>query len=113
MALLIVGTALSGCCVSGIGCSTPTASGGPTATSGGQIAWDGLGEAPTANDEPSEEKRPKRKAARNRDTTAGSPSVASARSEAKSQYEDWTRLPNEDREADAKIARQIKICRDC
>ena len=45
MVLLVAGSALSGCCVSGTGCST-------TATAGAPIAWDGLGEPPTANDAP-------------------------------------------------------------
>ena len=43
MVLLVAGCALTGCCVSGTGCST-------TATAGAPIAWDGLGEQPTAND---------------------------------------------------------------
>ena len=38
---------------------------------------------------------------------------APPRAEAKSRYDEWTRLPNEDPEADAKLARQIKICRNC
>jgi hypothetical protein len=115
--LLVAGTALSGCCMSGTGCSGPTAAGGP-------IAWDGLGEAPTANDEPGEQKRPKRRtAARNREIILGplndaSPKDATSRdslpkSDAKAQYDAWTRLPNEDPEADAKLARQLKICRNC
>jgi hypothetical protein len=43
MVLLVAGAALTGCCASGTGCATPTA--------GAPIAWDGLGEAPTANDD--------------------------------------------------------------
>ena len=64
LVLLVAGTALTGCCASGTGCSTQTA--------GAPIAWDGLGEPPTANDEPGEEKRPaKRKTARNREIILG------------------------------------------
>ena len=117
--LFVAGIALSGCCLSGTGCSAPTAAGGP-------IAWDGLGEAPTANGEPAgeTEKHPKRKtAARNREIILGplndaSPKDAASKeslpkADAKAQYDAWTRLPNEDPEADAKLARQLKICRNC
>jgi hypothetical protein len=39
---------------------------------GAPVAWDGLGDAPTANDEPGQEKRPqKRKTARNREIILG------------------------------------------
>ena len=64
MVLLVAGSALTGCCASGTGCATPTA--------GAPIAWDGLGEPPTANDAPGEEKRPaKRRTARNREIILG------------------------------------------
>jgi hypothetical protein len=106
MVLLVAGTALAGCCVSGTGCSTPTG--------GAPIAWDGLGEAPTANDVPGEEKQPaRRKPARNRQVILGPMNGASAQSEAKAQYDNWERRPNEDAEADARLARQTKICRGC
>jgi len=121
MVLLVAGTALTGCCVSGTGCSSPTAGGGP-------IAWDGLGEAPTENGEPGEQSRPKRRTARNREVIVGplhdgSPSeaasnnaaskTAASSSTAKAQYDAWTKLPNEDPEADARLARQLQICRNC
>ena len=107
MVLLVVGTALAGCCASGTGCST-------TPTAGAPIAWDGLGEPPTANDAPGEESRPaKRKTARNREIILGPLNGAPARSDAKAQYDDWTRRPNEDAEADARLARQTKICKGC
>jgi hypothetical protein len=107
LALIIAATALSGCCVSGTGCATPTA-GAPT-------AWDGLGEAPTANGEQGSENRPKRRAAaRNREIILGPLNESPTGSTSGSRAEDrWTRLPNEDPEADAKLARQLKICRNC
>ena len=105
IALLIAGTALTGCCASGTGCSTPT--------SVAPIAWDGLGEAPTANGELGSEYRPKRRTARNREIIVGPLSETPARSEAKARDDEWTRMPNEDREADAKLARHLKICRNC
>ena len=92
MALLVAGAALSGCCASDTGCYAQT--------NGAPIAWDGFGEAPTANGELSSEIRPKRRTARNREIVVGPLSESPARSE-------------EGREADAKLARQIKICRNC
>ena len=107
MVLLVAGSALTGCCASGTGCST-------TQTAGAPIAWDGLGEPPTANDATGEEKRPaKRKTARNREIILGPLNGAPAQSNAKAQYDDWTRRPNEDAEADARLARQTKICKGC
>jgi hypothetical protein len=107
LALLIACTALTGCCASGTGCSTTPMAGAP-------IAWDGLGEPPTANDAPGEEKRPaKRKTARNREIILGPLNGAPAQSDAKARYDEWTRQPNEDVEADARLARQTKICKGC
>ena len=109
MVLLVAGSALTGCCVSGTGCST-------TQTAGAPIAWDGLGEPPTANDASGEEKRPqKRRAARDREIILGPLNDAppAAGSNAKARYDEWTRQPNEDVEADARLARQTKICKGC
>jgi hypothetical protein len=111
MVLLVAGTALTGCCASGTGCATPT--------TGAPIAWDGLGQPPTADDAPGAEKPPqKRKTARNREIILGplngaAPSGASSGSDAKARYDEWTRQPNEDAEADARLARQTKICKGC
>jgi hypothetical protein len=38
---------------------------------------------------------------------------APAPSDAKAQYDNWERRPNEDAEADARLARQTKICKGC
>jgi hypothetical protein len=111
MVLLVAGSALTGCCASGTGCSTQTA--------GAPIAWDGLGEPPTADDAPGEEKRPaKRKTARNREIILGPLNDAPAREtsgrpDTKARYDEWTRQPNEDVEADARLARQTRICKGC
>jgi len=73
-----------------------------------------LGEPPTENVAPGEDKRPaKRKVARSREIILGPLNGAPAKSEAKAQYDDWTRRPNEDTEADARLARQTKICKGC
>ena len=66
-----------------------------------------------------DEKPPqKRRTARNREIILGPlngapPTEASASSNAKARYDEWTRLPNEDPEADARLKRQIKICQNC
>jgi hypothetical protein len=113
IALLLACSALSGCCASGTGCST-------TPTAGAPIAWDGLGEPPTADGGQAEPAKPKRRTARSRDREIilgplndAPPREASARSDAKARYDEWTRLPNEDPEADARLKRQIKICQNC
>jgi hypothetical protein len=108
IALLVACSALSGCCVSGTGCST-------TATAGAPIAWDGLGEPPTADGEQAGPTKPKRRAARNRDREVilGPMNETAPKSDAKARYDEWTRLPNEDPEADARLKRQIKICQSC
>ena len=107
MVLLVAGAALTGCCASGTGCAT-------TPTAGAPIAWDGLGQPPTADDAPGAEKPPqKRKIARNREIILGPLNDAPPQAEAKTRYDEWTRQPNEDVEADAWLARQTKICRGC
>jgi hypothetical protein len=106
MALLVAGVALSGCCVSGTGCNAPAV--------GAQLAWDGMGEAPTANSETTgEQKQPKRRTARNREILSGPLSETQRQSETKARNDEWTSLPNEGPEADAKLARHLKICRNC
>ncbi|WP_156438742.1 hypothetical protein [Bradyrhizobium valentinum] len=106
MVLLVAGSALTGCCVSGTGCST-------TPTAGAPIAWDGLGEPPTADGEQAGPSKPKRRTARNSEIILGPLNEAAPRSDAKARYDDWSRQPNEDAEADARLARQTKICRGC
>ena len=118
MVLLVAGSALTGCCVSGTGCST-------TATTGAPIAWDGLGEPPTADGEQAAPNKPKRRTARSREheivlgplndapSRGASAKETLTGSDAKARYDEWTRLPNEDPEADAKLKRQIKICQNC
>ena len=113
LALLIAGTALTGCCATGTGCST-------TQTAGAPIAWDGLGEPPAADGEQAAPTKPKRRVARNHDREIvlgplndSPPRETTGRSEVKSAYDAWTRLPNEDPEADARLKRQIKICQNC
>jgi hypothetical protein len=61
-----------------------------------------------------EERRPaKRKVARNREIILGPLNGSAPQSDAKAQYDNWEKRPNEDAEADARLARQTKICRGC
>ncbi|MET0868105.1 MAG: hypothetical protein ABWY35_08380 [Pseudorhodoplanes sp.] len=111
LVLLVAATALSGCCVSGTGCAGPTP--------GTPLAWDGLGEPPTDDgaQQPGEARPAKRRVAnRSREIVLGplnSVPPKGSSSNAKAAYDEWTRLPNEDPEADARLKRQIKICQNC
>jgi hypothetical protein len=101
-AFLFAAFALAGCCVSGNGCSVPSPAGTP-------LAWDGLGSPPAENEA---EQKPKR-ASRPKTDVVGSP-MATAQADHKSQAQDrWAREEAEDRNADAKLAKQLMICRSC
>lgn len=112
LVLFVAATALSGCCVSGTGCSAPAP--------GTPLAWDGLGAPPTADGVQPGEGKPakKRTASRDREIVLGplstaSTGSASSKSGVKAAYDEWTRQPNEDSEADARLKRQIRICQNC
>ncbi|MDI1262697.1 MAG: hypothetical protein PS018_05515 [bacterium] len=106
VALFLAGIALSGCMTANSSMANlPAVSAAPQAAS---VQSDGLDELPAVTDEPREQIRPKPKAARN---VATRPTDASARAQTRS--EDWTRAPNEDPEADAKLARHLRICKNC
>ena len=92
IAFLFVAVLLGGCCVSGNGCYAPS----PAAP----IAWDGLGTAPT---EGVEETKPKRNTRRNREMP----------NEATAQFDRWSQEQAADRDADAKLTKQLRICTNC
>jgi hypothetical protein len=92
IAFLFAAVALGGCCVSGNGCYAPSP--------GTPIAWDGLGAAPT---ESVEEIKPKRNTRRNREMLNG---IAA-------QSDRWSEEQAADREADANLRRQLRICTNC
>ena len=94
IALLFAAIALAGCCMSGNGCYAPIA--------GAPVAWDGLGAAPT---EDADEYKPKRTSRRN---------AAAARPDRATDPDDqWSQEQAADREADAKLRKQLKICSSC
>lgn len=108
VALFLAGIALSGCMTANSSMANrPAVSSAPQTAS---VQSDGLDELPGASEEPREQVRAKPKAMRARDV-ASRPTDASARAQTRS--DDWTRAPNEDTEADAKLARHLKICRNC
>jgi hypothetical protein len=92
IALLFAAVALAGCCLSGSGCNAPSPA--------GPIAWDGLGQAPTENVEETKPKRNSRRANQ-------MPNDVAAPSDR------WSEEQAADREADAKLRKQLKICANC
>jgi hypothetical protein len=95
--------ALAGCCASSRGCYV--------AVPGIPTAWDGTGTPPDDG------ARPRRqmtgRMARSKAEVAIGP-IANARAEAGPRSEpDWPQHEGADREADAKLAKQLMICRGC
>ena len=100
--------ALAGCCASGNGCYVPVP-GVPT-------AWDGAGTRPSEGGRPDDAAPPRPQAARrarsNTEVIIGP--ITSAREEATPHTEqEWAQKEAADRAADAKLTRQMMICRDC
>jgi hypothetical protein len=105
IALFVAMAALAGCCASGTGCYAPV--------SGIPIASDGL--TAGASDDGSEVK-PKRTLSHRRDheIIVGPLQDSSAKPNAKVQADDrWTQEQAADRDADAKLTKQLLICRNC
>jgi hypothetical protein len=98
--VLLLAVALTGCCASGVGCNA--------LTPGAPVVWDGLGPAAVENIIV--------------DSTATGSAVAehkksrraAARVDTKSQNGDqFEQQQAADQDADAKLNKQLKICRDC
>ena len=103
IAFLFVAVALGGCCVSGSGCYSPVP--------GTPIAWDGLGPAPMEN---GSEYKPKRASRPNTEIVVGPLNGTAAQADPKSEPQDrWTQEQAADRDADAKLTKQLMICRNC
>jgi hypothetical protein len=103
--LVFAAVALAGCCLSGT-CYAPLPE-TPT-------AWDGLGSAPTETSQATEH-RPQKRARPKKEIILGPIADVPAEAEShKLQGKDaWEQQEAEDRDADAKLNRQLKICRDC
>jgi hypothetical protein len=104
IAFVFAAVALAGCCVSGNGCYAPLP--------GTPIAWDGLGSPPTENEA---EPKPKRTSRPKTEIVVGPLNGAAAtQADPKSQPQDrWTQEQAADRDADAKLTKQLMICRNC
>ena len=104
--LVFAAVALAGCCLSGNTCYAPLP-GTPT-------AWDGLGPAPTETTQATED-RPRKSARPKKEIILGPIGDVPAQPDnRKLQGKDaWEQQEAEDRDADAKLNKQLKICRNC
>jgi hypothetical protein len=102
---LFAAFALAGCCVSGNGCYAPLPAGTP-------IAWDGLGSPPTESEV---EHKPKRTSRPKTKIVVGPLNESTAaQTDPKSQSRDsWAQQQAADQDADAKLTKQLVICRNC
>jgi len=99
--VLSLAVTLAGCCASGVGCNAPA--------SGAPVAWDGLGSVPAENtigdgsatteSAAVEHKKVRRSAAR-----------VDTKSQTGDQFE---QQQAGDQNADAKLNKQLRICRNC
>jgi hypothetical protein len=102
-ALLFVAVGLAGCCVSGNGCYAPLP--------GSPVAWDGLGPAPTDTAQATDF-RP-RKISRPKKVIVAGP-IGDVPAEPKPRAKDeWEQQEAADRADEAKLAKQLIICRGC
>jgi hypothetical protein len=103
----LAASALAGCCISGDGCYVPIP-GVPT-------AWDGAGTRPgngAGADDAPRRQAAARPARSNTEIIIGP--ITNAREEAAPRTEqEWARKEAADRAADAKLTKQLMICRDC
>jgi hypothetical protein len=105
IAFLFAAGALAGCCVSGNGCYAPLP--------GTPMAWDGLGPSPTETAQ-AIEYRPRQSARPKKEIIIGPISDAPAQPDPKPQAEEaWAQQEAADRDADAKLMKQLMICRNC
>jgi hypothetical protein len=100
---LVGAVALAGCCVSGNGCYAPLP-GTPT-------AWDGLDPAPTGTAAQATEYRP-RKIARPKNEIIIGP-LGDVPAEPPRPQEAWAQQEAADRADEAKLKKQLMICRNC
>jgi hypothetical protein len=105
VALLFAVVALAGCCVSGNGCFAPLP--------GAPVAWDGLGAAPTETAQDTED-RPRKNARPKKEIIIGPigdvPAEPNPNPQAK---EAWAQQEAADRADEAKLKKQLMICRNC
>ena len=104
VAFLFAAGALAGCCVSGNGCYAPLP--------GTPIAWDGLGSAPTETAQATEYRQ--RKNARSKKEIIIGPIGGVAAEPPKPEAKEaWAQQEAADRADEAKLTKQLIICRNC
>jgi hypothetical protein len=112
LALLVAAFMLAGCCALGNGCAPE---------SGAPVAWDGLGSAP-ASDAPPVELQPAKPTRAKKEIIPGPLDAAAAEQNGKTQPNaqpktqpkgQWEQEQAADQEDDAKLKRQLMICRTC
>jgi hypothetical protein len=104
IAFLAAALLLANCCALGTGCA-------PTAET--PIAWDGLGSAPTEDEQPVE-LRPKKHARTNREIVIGPLQAAATEPNRKLQpKDDWEQQQAADLAEEARLKRKLIICRNC
>jgi hypothetical protein len=103
IAFLFAAVALAGCCVSGNGCYAPLP-GTPT-------AWDGLDPAPTETAAQATEYRPRKIVRPKNEIVIGS--LGDVPVEPPKPQEAWAQQEAADRADEAKLKKQLVICRNC
>jgi hypothetical protein len=105
--LLAAALMLTGCCVSGIGCAPMAGS----SVAGSPGAWDGLATAPTEDAQPPEPRKPARA---KREIIVGPLDAVPAGRDNKVQSTDqWAQQQVADKDEEARLKRQLVICRGC
>jgi hypothetical protein len=93
---------LANCCASGNGCAPVT---------GGPVAWDGLGPAPTEDTQPL---KPKKPAHAKREIVVGPLDAAPGGGNNKVQStEHWEQQQVTDQDDEVRLKRKLVICRSC
>jgi hypothetical protein len=104
IAFLAAALLLANCCALGSGCA-------PAADT--PLAWDGLGSAPTEDDQPVE-LRPKKRTRANREIVAGPVQAAAGEPNRELQSKDsWDQQQAADQAEEARLKRKLIICRTC
>jgi|SRR5271169_1142726 len=105
IALVFSAITLAGCCTSSDGCNSPAAAGAP-------VAWDGLG--PVAAGDGDSDPKPRPRALQKHEIIVGPLNAAVAPPDVQPQAKDgWVQQQAADKEADAKLNSQLKICQGC
>ena len=95
---------LANCCALGTDCAP---------ASGAPVAWDGLGSAPTDNAQPVEPPATKKQARANREIIIGPLNAATTEQTKVRSKDQWEQDQAADRDDEASLKRNLKICSSC